>query len=53
MAPKDKDAILKQFREQLAQQDLLLDGDTIGTDDATLLYVRACSPHRRRCRTDR
>ncbi|KAI0917030.1 hypothetical protein AcW2_007271 [Taiwanofungus camphoratus] len=42
MAPKDKDAILKQFREQLAQQDLLLDGDTIGTDDATLLrFLRA------------
>jgi len=41
MAPdKDKQAeILNQFREHLGEQDLIHDGDTIGTDNATLLYV--------------
>lgn len=40
VVPKEKqDDILKQFREQLEQRDLIHDGDTIGTDDATLLYV--------------
>ncbi|KAH9950542.1 CRAL/TRIO domain-containing protein [Amylocystis lapponica] len=39
---KDHDQILHQFREQLVQQDLIHDGDTIGTDDATLLrFLRA------------
>lgn len=37
---KDKpDGILKQFREQLQLQDLIHEGDTIGTDDAILLYA--------------
>ena len=38
--PKDKEAILKQFRETLQEQDLIHDGDTIGTDDDTLLCVQ-------------
>lgn len=33
------DEILAQFREQLVNEDILHDGDTIGTDDDTLLYV--------------
>ncbi len=37
--PKDSEAILKQFREGLVEQDLIHDGDSIGTDDETLLYV--------------
>ncbi|CDO71436.1 hypothetical protein BN946_scf184909.g30 [Trametes cinnabarina] len=42
MAPRDHDAILKEFRETLVNQDLLHDGDTIGTDDDTLLrFLRA------------
>ncbi|KAH9891614.1 CRAL/TRIO domain-containing protein [Cubamyces lactineus] len=42
MAPRDKAAILKQFRETLQQQGLIHDGDTIGTDDDTLLrFLRA------------
>lgn len=42
MAPPSKEKqqeILKQFRAGLEKQDLIHDGDTIGTDDATLLYV--------------
>ncbi|KAI0354930.1 CRAL/TRIO domain-containing protein [Trametes cingulata] len=40
--PKDKEAILNQFREALVQQDLIHDGDSIGTDDETLLrFLRA------------
>ncbi|KAL6302782.1 CRAL-TRIO domain-containing protein [Sparassis latifolia] len=34
---QESDAILVQFREQLVQEDLLHEGDTIGTDDGTLL----------------
>lgn len=30
---------LKQFREDLYAEGILHDGDTIGTDDGTLLYV--------------
>ncbi|KAI0632089.1 CRAL/TRIO domain-containing protein [Trametes polyzona] len=43
MAPsQDKAAVLKQFREELANQNLIHDGDTIGTDDETLLrFLRA------------
>ncbi|KAI8994113.1 CRAL/TRIO domain-containing protein [Trametes punicea] len=42
MAPTDKNAILKQFRDVLVQRDLIHDGDTIGTDDETLLrFLRA------------
>lgn len=37
--PKDSEAILKQFREGLVQQELIHDGDSIGTDDETLLYA--------------
>ena len=40
--PKDQDAILKQFREELTKEDLLHEGDSIGTDDATLLYAPLC-----------
>ncbi|OJT03883.1 Sec14 cytosolic factor [Trametes pubescens] len=40
--PKDSEAILKQFREGLVEQDLIHDGDSIGTDDETLLrFLRA------------
>lgn len=43
MSPKDQHrAGLKEFREQLVQHDLICDGDTIGTDDETLLrFLRA------------
>ncbi|TCD65106.1 hypothetical protein EIP91_003080 [Steccherinum ochraceum] len=44
MAPKDidHDAVLQQFRQQLQQEDLLHDGDSIGTDDRTLSrFLRA------------
>ncbi|KAM5535060.1 hypothetical protein V8D89_011288 [Ganoderma adspersum] len=42
MAPKDQRVGLKEFREQLVQHDLIHDGDTIGTDDETLLrFLRA------------
>ncbi|KAI9058320.1 CRAL/TRIO domain-containing protein [Trametes sanguinea] len=42
MAPKDTTAILKEFRETLVKQDLIHEGDTIGTDDDTLLrFLRA------------
>ncbi|KAI0699119.1 CRAL-TRIO domain-containing protein [Cytidiella melzeri] len=42
MAPKDVSAILKQFRQELVEGDLLHDGDSIGTDDETLLrFLRA------------
>lgn len=38
----DHDALLAQFRQRLVEQDLIHDGDTIGTDDATLLrFLRA------------
>jgi len=40
MAPPNEEqqaSILQQFREQLVEQDLIHDGDTIGTDDWTLL----------------
>jgi hypothetical protein len=39
MAPKDEGAVLKQFREELVQEDMLHEGDSIGTDDETLLCV--------------
>ncbi|PCH34555.1 CRAL/TRIO domain-containing protein [Wolfiporia cocos MD-104 SS10] len=39
---KDQEATLEQFRSRLAEQDLLRDGDTIGSDDFTLLrFLRA------------
>jgi hypothetical protein len=44
MAPKDQGALLKQFRDELTKENLLHEGDSIGTDDATLLYVSAVSP---------
>ena len=37
MAPKDQRVGLKEFREQLVEHELIHDGDTIGTDDETLL----------------
>ncbi|KAH9933105.1 CRAL/TRIO domain-containing protein [Epithele typhae] len=41
-APKGKEAVLQEFRDELVQQGLLHDGDTIGTDDETLLrFLRA------------
>ena len=39
MIPKDKQAILQEFREGLLKEGLIHDKDTIGTDDETLLYV--------------
>ena len=39
MKDEKHDEILAQFREQLVNEDILQDGDTIGTDDDTLLYV--------------
>lgn len=42
MSPPSKekqDALLEQFRRHLEQEDLIHEGDTIGTDDATLLCV--------------
>ncbi|KAJ2966338.1 hypothetical protein NUW54_g13838 [Trametes sanguinea] len=45
MAPKDKEAILKEFRETLVKQDLIHEGDTIGTDDDTLLYAHPSLQH--------
>lgn len=39
MPPKDQQALLKQFREELIKADLLHEGDSIGTDDYTLLQV--------------
>lgn len=41
MAPKDHDAVLRQLREELVKEDLLHDGDSIGTEDYVLLYVSA------------
>ncbi|GJE97186.1 Sec14-like phosphatidylinositol transfer family protein [Phanerochaete sordida] len=42
MAPKDQEATLKQFREELTKEGLLNENDCIGTDDATLLrFLRA------------
>ena len=32
-------AILEKFRAELEEQDLIHEGDTIGTDDCTLKYV--------------
>jgi hypothetical protein len=39
MKDEKHDEILAQFREQLVNEDILHEGDTIGTDDDTLLYV--------------
>lgn len=45
--PKEKqEEVLEQFREQLEQRDLIHDGDTIGTDDATLLYALVSTGYR-------
>ncbi|EKM51488.1 uncharacterized protein PHACADRAFT_261650 [Phanerochaete carnosa HHB-10118-sp] len=42
MPPKDQGALVKQFREELTKEDLLHEGDSIGTDDHTLLrFLRA------------
>ena len=37
--PRDKDVLLKEFREELVREDAIHDGDSIGTDDETLSYV--------------
>ena len=37
--PRDREAVLHEFRNELVQQGLLHDGDSIGTDDETLSYV--------------
>ena len=38
ISPKDHHRVsLEEFREQLVQHHLIRDGDTIGTDDETLL----------------
>jgi hypothetical protein len=39
MANRVHGNILKQFREELYSEGILHDGDTIGTNDGTLLYV--------------
>jgi hypothetical protein len=36
----DHGETLKQFREELYAEGILHDGDTIGTSDETLLYVK-------------
>jgi len=36
--------ILQTFREQLYAEDILHDGDTVGTDDETLLYALTLLP---------
>ncbi|KAH9840527.1 CRAL-TRIO domain-containing protein [Rhodofomes roseus] len=41
-SPKEQEVILEQLRAQLVKQDLMHEGDTIGTDDFTLLrFLRA------------
>jgi hypothetical protein len=35
--------VLKALRQELFDEGILHDGDTIGTDDETLLYVHDCS----------
>ena len=35
----DQQHVLEQFRETLELRDLIHEGDTIGTDDPTLLYA--------------
>ncbi|KAI0078264.1 CRAL/TRIO domain-containing protein [Panus rudis PR-1116 ss-1] len=41
-AKRDEKAMVREFREQLVKEDLLHEGDSIGTDDHTLLrYLRA------------
>jgi hypothetical protein len=37
-ANSHQEKVLQEFRKQLVEKDLLHDGDTIGTDDETLLY---------------
>lgn len=39
MVKHNNQAVLEQFRAELEKQDLIHDGDSIGTDDETLLYV--------------
>lgn len=36
-AKGDKQQVLAEFRRQLVEEDIIHDGDTIGTDDDTLL----------------
>lgn len=45
MSSRNQEDILKTFRQQLEEEEILHDGDTIGTDDETLLYVLALFVH--------
>lgn len=44
MASSDHTALLQQFREEIVKDDMLHDGDSIGTDDQTLLQVLLSVP---------
>lgn len=35
----DKQQILKEFRQQVEEEGIIHDGDTVGTDDETLLWL--------------
>lgn len=35
----DKEQVLAEFRRQVEEEGIIHDGDTIGTDDDTLLWV--------------
>ena len=39
-SPEELKATLERFRAELEEQDLIHEGDKIGTDDYTLKYVR-------------
>lgn len=39
-SPDELKATLEKFRAELEEQDLIHEGDKIGTDDYTLKYVR-------------
>ncbi|KAH8104524.1 CRAL/TRIO domain-containing protein [Cristinia sonorae] len=42
LSTEQQEAVLREFREQLVQEDLIHDGDSIGTDDRTLTrFLRA------------
>ncbi|KAI0754940.1 CRAL-TRIO domain-containing protein [Daedaleopsis nitida] len=46
MSLKDKQSVLNEFRKELEQEGIIHEGDTIGTDDETLLrFLRARSFH--------
>lgn len=41
-SPEEMKATLEKFRAELAEQDLIHEGDKIGTDEYTLRYVCRC-----------